>query len=137
MADAHNQFALLAHSVDKLHRMLAGVVSLAELAGGSVQSSTETITLEMNCFQHSNRLERLYRWEAANRNPKTTYDRQQTRDERGDQIFSSSGANDRVVSAGNGRSVVGRHHQAHFDELARVRRQSALEPQQRDDASDS
>lgn len=43
---SHDQLALLAHTVDKFHRMLSDVVSLAELTSGSVQRSTKSITLK-------------------------------------------------------------------------------------------
>lgn len=45
MPDAHNQLAFLAHAVDEFHWVLAGVVSLAELAGRRVQRTTETVAL--------------------------------------------------------------------------------------------
>lgn len=43
--------------------------------------------------------------------------------EAGDQVFAGSRAHDGVVSAGDGGAVIGRHHQAHFDEVAGVARQ--------------
>ena len=46
MTDAHNQFAFLTHGIDKFHRMLTSIIRLAELAGGSVQSSAKTIALK-------------------------------------------------------------------------------------------
>ena len=60
MPDAHNQLAFLAHAVDEFHWVLAGVVSLAELAGRRVQRTTETVALhtkasDYNCTKRLSR----------------------------------------------------------------------------------
>lgn len=46
MTNAHNQFTLLAHTINEFHWMLSGIVSFAELTGSSIQSATETIALQ-------------------------------------------------------------------------------------------
>ena len=51
MSDSHDEFAFLAHGVDKFHRVLSLVVRLAELTRRSVQSTAETISLSI-IFQH-------------------------------------------------------------------------------------
>ncbi len=66
-----------------------------------------------------------------------TYDGEKTRGQARDKVLPSPSANDRVVGAGNGRAVISRQHQAHFEELASVRRKSPLEPQQGQHASDA
>jgi hypothetical protein len=48
--DSHNELSLLPHGVDHFHGNHVGVVSLRELFGSSVQSSSKAITLEYSKF---------------------------------------------------------------------------------------
>ena len=46
VADAHDQLSLLSHLVDELHGRETGIVGLAQLLGRTVQSATESLTLD-------------------------------------------------------------------------------------------
>merc|ERR1719192_694022 len=86
----------------------ARVEGLSELGGCPVQSSTKPVA-----------------------------DGEKAGHEGADQVLASPGTHDGVVSAGHRRSVVGRDHQTHLQELAGVGRQPSLEPQQGEDAPDA
>jgi hypothetical protein len=65
----------------------------------------------------------------ATKYKKSTYNSEEPRDEGGDEILAGPGADNGVVGPGHGRPVVSRDHQAHLQELARVRRQPAYKVQ--------
>ena len=50
MSDSHDELSLLPHGIDKLHGNHSRVVSLRELAGSTVQSSSESVALEKASF---------------------------------------------------------------------------------------
>lgn len=88
MANAHDELTLFAHRVDKLHGNHASIVAFAELLGSTVQSTTETITLKNNQKCNNN---------ISDNCGHVSYNGEQTRDEGGNKILASSGADYRVV----------------------------------------
>jgi hypothetical protein len=108
VSDSGDELVLLPHRVDEITGRQPLVESTGELSGGSVQSSSESLS-----------------------------DGQKSRDQRGDQVLSSTGGNDGVHSSGNSGTVISSQHKDHLQELARVRGKTTTEPKQRHDTSDS
>lgn len=59
------------------------------------------------------------------RKSQVPYDGEKAGGETGDEVFASSSTDNGVVGTGNSGAVIGRHHEAHLDELAGVPRQPA------------
>eukprot|EP00047_Mylnosiga_fluctuans_P002395 m.224315 g.224315 ORF g.224315 m.224315 type:complete len:1021 (+) comp11078_c0_seq1:64-3126(+) len=108
MANAHDQLVLAAHVSHKVLRRLATIICNSELAGSTIKRASEPIA-----------------------------NGQQAGAERRHEVLAGARSHDGIVGARHGRAVVGRDHQAHLDELAGIRRQSALEPEQADDAANA
>jgi len=113
MSDAHDEFSLLAHLVYELHGDQVGVVGGRELARGLVERPAEAVALERTGFGE------------FTSQSKDAHDGEQPGGERRDQVLAGAGADDGVVRARHRRPMVGRHHQTHFYELARILRHPA------------
>ena len=102
------QLVLLAHSINKVTRAHTLVVCLGELLSSAIKRTTEAGT---DCEQTSNK--------------------------GGDQILASTSCDDCVHGTRHGRTVIGSQHEHHLQELASVVGQSAPEPQQGHDTTNS
>lgn len=102
------ELVLLPHGVDEVTRGKTLVVGTGEFVSGTVEGTTETRT-----------------------------DGQETGDEGGDQVLAGTGGDDGVHGTGNGGTVVGSKHENHLEELGGVVRQTAAEPKERHDTTDT
>lgn len=102
------ELVLLPHGVDEVTGRETLVVGAGELVSGAVEGTTETRT-----------------------------DGQETGDESGDQVLAGTGGDDGVHGTGHGRTVVGSEHEDHLEELGGVVGQTAAEPQERHDTTDT
>ena len=103
-----DELVALAHAVNELTGAETSVSSTGELLGGTVESTTETGT-----------------------------DGEQTRDKGADQVLAGTGGDDGVHGTGHGGTVVGSEHENHLKELGGVVGQSAAEPEQSHDTTDT
>jgi len=102
------QLVLLPHAVDEVTGRKALVVCAGELLSGAVKSTTETGT-----------------------------DGQETGNEGRDKILAGTGGDDGVHGTGHSRTVVGSKHENHLEELGSVVGETAAEPQERHDTTDT
>lgn len=103
-----DELVLLAHAVDEVTGAEVLVESLSELLSGAVKGTTEAGT-----------------------------NGQQTRDEGADQVLAGTGGDDGVHGTRDSGTVVGSKHENHLQKLGGVVGQSAAEPQQRHDTTDT
>lgn len=106
--EALTELVLLPHGVNEVTWGETLVVSLGELLSGAIEGTTETRT-----------------------------NSEETGDKSRDQVLSGTGGNDGVHGTRDGRTVVSSKHENHLQELASVVWQSAAEPQERHDTTDT
>jgi hypothetical protein len=102
------ELVLFPHAVDEVTRRETLVVCAGELLSGAVKSTTETRT-----------------------------NGQETGNESRDKILAGTGGNNGVHGTGHGRTVVGSKHEDHLEELGGVVGETAAEPQERHDTTDT
>ena len=91
MTDSGNELVRLAHRVDELAWGESEVLGARELGGCAVERASEAVT-----------------------------DREESGDKRRDEVLAGTGRDDGRHRAGDGRSVVGREHEHHLEELCWV-----------------
>jgi hypothetical protein len=102
------ELVFLPHAVDEVTGRETLVVCAGELLSGTVKSTTETGT-----------------------------NGQETRNEGRDKILAGTSCDDGVHGTGHGGTVVGSKHEDHLEELGSVVGETAAEPQERHDTTDT
>jgi hypothetical protein len=108
VSDTGDELVGLSHRVDEFSRGHAGLETTGHLGGGTVKGTSKSVT-----------------------------DGQETGTERRDEVLAGTGGDDGVHGTRNGGTVVGGQLQDHLDELAGIVGQTTLEPQERDDSSET
>ena len=102
------ELVLLPHAVDEVARRETLVVCAGELLSSAVKGTTETGT-----------------------------NGQETRNEGRDKVLAGTGGDDGVHGTGHSGTVVGSKHEDHLEELGSVVGETAAEPQERHDTTDT
>ena len=102
------ELVLLPHAVNEVARRETLVVCAGELLSGAIKGTTETGT-----------------------------NGQETRNEGRDKVLAGAGGDDGVHGTGHSGTVVGSKHEDHLEELGSVVGETAAEPQERHDTTDT